>query len=173
MLDLRQTLEAAVCTAFAIAHNDPVLFVDTREDGILDSSKTLAAKRYRWLSDNFSDASRYIKDHKDRINNSTAHANIVYTHGIFEHGEGEYNLPFFDIEDKYHVYTDLYTIGAIAISLMNLFYGVNERYGRPIEFVDNFEQRLLSLAAESEALQKEMLADPRAVRIAQQWGFAT
>jgi hypothetical protein len=47
MLDLRQTLEAAVCTAFAIAHNDPVLFVDTREDGILDSSKTLAAKRYR------------------------------------------------------------------------------------------------------------------------------
>jgi hypothetical protein len=65
------------------------------------------------------------------------------------------------------MHTDLYTIGAIGISMMNLFYGVNDRNGRPIEFVEDFEPRLLSLNAQSEALQKEMLADPRTIEIAQ------
>jgi hypothetical protein len=167
MMDLRQTLEAAVCAAFAIVHTDPALFADTTAVGTLDSSQALSRRRYRWLDDNFPDASRYIKDHKDRINNSTAHANIVYTHRIFELRATEYNLPFFDIEDEYHTCTDLYTIGAIGISLMDLFYGVNDRHGRPVEFVEGFEQRLLSLNAQSAALQKEMLADPRSIALAQ------
>ena len=167
MMDLRQTLEAAVCAAFAIVHTDPALFADTTEAGALDSSQTLSRKRYRWLDDNFPDASLYIKGHKDWINNSTAHANIVYTHRIFELKEREYNLPFFDIEDDYYTRTDLYTIGAIGISLMKLFYGVNDRHGRPIEFVADFERRLLALNAQSDELQKEMLANPRTIELAQ------
>lgn len=167
MMDLRQTLEAAVCAAFAIVYTDPALFADTTEAGTLDSSQALSRKRYRWLDDNFPDASLYIKGHKDGINNSTAHANIVYTHRIFELKEREYNLPFFDIDDEYYTRTDLYTIGAIGISLMNLFYAVNDRHGRPIEFVEDFEQRLLLLNSQSEELQKEMLADPRTIELAQ------
>jgi len=159
MMNLRQTLEAAVCTAFAIVHTDPALFADSTEDGILDPSQTLSRKRYKWLDDNFPDASLYIKTHKDQINKSTAHANIVYTHRVFERREKEYYLPFFDREDDYYTCADLYTIGAIGISLMNLFYGVNDRFGKPIEFVKDFEAQLLALNAQSEALQKEMLAD--------------
>lgn len=119
MMDLRLTLEAAVCAAFAIVHTDPALFADTAEDGILDPSQALARKRYRWLDDNFPDASLYIKGHKHRINNATAHANIVSTHRIFALQGREYILPFFDIEDEYYTHTDLYTIGAIGISVMN------------------------------------------------------
>jgi hypothetical protein len=165
MLDLRQSLEAAVCAAFAIVHTDPALFADTK-NGILESTKALSTKRYRWLDKNFPEASQYIKEHKDRINSSSAHANIVYTHQIFEHGEREFNLPFFDNEDPYHVQTDLYTVGTTAISLMNLFYGVNDKNGKPLHFVPNFESRLLSLDAQFKALQAKMLADPRTVEIA-------
>jgi hypothetical protein len=165
VLDLRQSLEAAVCAAFAIVHTDPALFADTK-NGILESTKGLSTKRYRWLEKNFPEASQYIKEHKDRINISTAHANIVYTHRIFEQGKGEFNLPFFDNEDPYHVQTDLYTVGATAISLMNLFYGVNDRNCKPLHFVSNFEDRLLALDARFKALQAKMLADPRAVDIA-------
>ena len=148
-----------------IVHTDPALFADTK-NGILESTKALSTKRYRWLEKNFPDASRYIKEHKDRINISTAHANIVYTHTIFEQGEREFNLPFFDNEDPYHVQTDLYTVGATAISLMNLLYGVNDRNCKPLRFAPNFEDRLLALNARFEALQAKMLADPRTVDIA-------
>jgi hypothetical protein len=57
MMDLRQTLEAAVCAAFAIAHIDPALFADITDGGVLDSSPRLARRRYKWLEDNFRDAS--------------------------------------------------------------------------------------------------------------------
>jgi hypothetical protein len=148
-----------------MVHTDAALFADTSEEEVLDSSQALSRKRYKWLDENFPDASEYVKNHKNHINRSTTHANVVYTYRIFEHREREYILPFFDIEDKYYIYTDLYTIGAIGISLINLFYGVNDRHGKPIEFVDDFGPRLLSLASQSEELQKQMLADPRTVEI--------
>jgi hypothetical protein len=81
----------------------------------------------------------------------TAHANLVYTGSNFE-----VSLPFFDFEDDYAVKSDLWRIGNIAISLLDLFYGVNQSVGS-IKFVEDFSQRFGILVERSNALRAEMM----------------
>jgi hypothetical protein len=80
MMNLRQTLEAGACAAFAIANPDHSHFVDADESGIIDPSQTLAKKRYNWLTENYPEGSAAIKEIKDRINMTTAHPNLISTH---------------------------------------------------------------------------------------------
>jgi hypothetical protein len=97
---------------------------------------------------------------KDNINASTAHANLIYTGSNFEVVDDGVSSPFFDIEDDYFVRTDLWRIGNIAISLLDLFYGVNQRVGS-IKFVDDFSDRFCVLVERSNALNAEMKATDR------------
>ena len=83
MMNLRQTLEAGACAAFAIANLDHAHFVDTDEHGILDPSPKLVGKRYDWLDKNYPDGSTAIKEMKQQINASVAHANLINTHNTF------------------------------------------------------------------------------------------
>lgn len=60
-MNLRQVLEAGTCAAYAIAHIDPEVFADIDEEGLLDASKELAKKRYKWLEKNLKSGSDAIK----------------------------------------------------------------------------------------------------------------
>ena len=55
--------------------------------------------------------------------------------------------PFFDFEDDYAVRTDLWRTGNIAISLLDLFYGVNQSVGS-IKFVDDFSDEFSTFLVE-------------------------
>jgi len=92
MMNLRQVLEAGAAAAYAIANPKVEDFVDIDEFGIMDPSQDLAKKRYRWLDDNFPDASTWIKEQKNRINVQTAHANMLSgdrTFRVIDGGGGE------------------------------------------------------------------------------------
>ena len=66
MMNLRQVLEAGAAAAYAIANPKVEDFIDIDEFGIMDPSQDLAKKRYRWLAENFPDASTWIKNGRIR-----------------------------------------------------------------------------------------------------------
>jgi hypothetical protein len=159
-MDLRQVLEAGCLAAYAIANPDPGLFVTEDKNGLLNSSPKLTGNAYKWLDQNYSQGSASLKEMKDNINASTAHANLVYTGANFEVVDDGVSSPFFDFEDEYAVKTELWRIGNIAISLLDLFYGVNQSVGS-IKFVDDFSQRFGVLVERNNALRAEMMETER------------
>ena len=160
MMNLRQALEAGACAAFAIANPDSAHFLTP--EGTLDTSKKLAARRYKWLDEQFPDGSSQIKTMKEAINSSTAHANIAYTQKNFRLSDSgsEFSTPFFDIDDEYFVKSDFLMTSKIAISLIDLFYGVNKTVNA-IVWRDDFQSRLGSLLKQDGALRKEMQSPDR------------
>jgi hypothetical protein len=162
MMNLRQTIEAGACAAFAIANPDHAAFVDTDEHGILDPSPGLAGKRYKWLNKNYPDGSTAIREMKQQINVSVAHANLISTHNTFrpDYEAGWFSAPFFDIEDEHHVKTDLWLVAQVALTLMVFFYEINESRNS-IKFVDEFWQLLEPLREANNALRAEMMSTDR------------
>jgi hypothetical protein len=162
MMDLRQALEAGACAAFAIANPDHAHFVDTDKFGVLDPSQKLASKRYKWLDANYPNASKAIQERKDQINSSNSHANLISAYGRSraDEQEGWFSEPFFDVEDEYHIKIDRWRIADSALTLLHVFYEVNE--GRDvIKFVDNFWPTIQQLGQRNEALRQEMRASDR------------
>jgi hypothetical protein len=96
------------------------------------------------------------------INNFQSHANVVSAHGVFRIDDtGELiNAPFFDIEDDYFVKADLWLASAVALEMMDLFYGVNS--GRNvIEFMPNFPEFIARLESDTTTLLAERKAADR------------
>jgi hypothetical protein len=103
---------------------------------------------------------------------SAAHANIVSSGSIFRIADADdiINAPFFDIEDEYVAKADLRQATSIALSLMDLFYGVNQ--GRNvIAFYPVFAATIGRLAQETDALLAEMKATDRFKRGLAQFGL--
>jgi len=162
MMDLRQTLEAGACAAFAIRNPDPAHFVDVRDDGLLDATQSLTRKRYKWLDDNFPAGSESIKRLKDAINETTAHANLISTANNFSLSDGEdwATAAFFDADDDHLIKTDLWLAANIAIGLADLFYGVAATT-KGIVFCDDFEDVLLGFNEANQHLRDQMMSPDR------------
>jgi hypothetical protein len=162
MMNLRQVLEAGACAAYAIANIDPADSADVRDDGTLDISKKLTDKRYDWLNQNFPDGSAQIKVVKGVINEFGTHANIVSAQQTFKHdlAAGIFNTTFFDFEDEMSVKTDLWQIANVALGIMDLLYGVNQKLG-VIKIQDGWSDKFQALAEENARLKTEMLAHER------------
>ncbi len=171
MMNLRQVLEAGAAAAFAIANPEQHHFAETDQRGLLDPSQELTKKRYAWLQNNYREKSEWIRDTKERINVSAAHANMVSAHSVFRIADAgdEIKAPFFDIEDEYFVKADLWLIGSVALTLMDLFYGVNQ--GRDvIEFRGRFADSIGQMAEENNRLLADMKATPRFKRAMEKFG---
>ncbi len=172
MMNLRQVLEAGASGAFAIANPEQHHFADADQNGILDPSPELTKKRYAWLHKHFEKRSQWIKDTKERINSSAAHANIVSADSVFRIADSgdQINAPFFDIEDEYFVKADLWLIASVAITLMDLFYGVNQ--GRNVlEFRAGFPDTIGLMAKENDALLAEIKATDRYQKAMKKFGL--
>ena len=152
-MNLRQVLEAGAAAAFAIANPEDRYFLKWDDEGLIQLPQELTKKRYSWLEQNYKAGSDAIKTKKDLINSSQSHPNIVSSHGLFRiDPTGEtINSPFFDIEDDYHVKTDLWLASSVAVETMDLFYGVNK--GRNvIDFMPDFPEHLARLERDTNAL---------------------
>jgi hypothetical protein len=172
MMNLRQVLEAGASGAFAIANPEQEHFADTDSQGILDPSQELTKKRYAWLHKNFESKSQWVKDTKERINASAAHANIVSADSVFRIADAgdRIDAPFFDLEDEYHVKTDLWLIASVALTLMDLLYEVNQERN-VIEFRHDFADTIAAMADESNALLAEMKSTDRYKSAMQKFGL--
>lgn len=157
-MNLRQVLEAATCAAYAIANTDPADFAETRDDGTLNPSQKLAAKRYAWLNQNFSSSSNAIKLMKSCINEIGTHSNIVGAHNTFLYDQENkiFNTPFFDYENERSVKTELWQIANITLGIMDLIFGVNQEYATII-VKDDWADKFRILTTENERLKGEML----------------
>jgi hypothetical protein len=92
-----------------------------------------------------------VGGHRQRIENSAA---------LTADAGDTINAAFFDFEDEYVVKADLRQTASIALSLMDLFYGVNQ--GRNvIAFSPAFAATIGRLAQETDALLAEMKATDR------------
>jgi hypothetical protein len=155
MLNLRQTLGAGACAAFAIANPDHGHFVVADEQGILDPVP--AKKRYDWLDHHYPAGSAAIKESKDPINKFEAHANLINIYGNLHTVD---RAPFFDIEDEYHVKIDLWRVGQVALVLMGLFDEINEERN-VIKFANDFWPSFKTLSESNNALRSEMMSSDR------------
>jgi hypothetical protein len=77
-------------------------------------------------------------------------------------------MPFFDFTNDYYVYTDLWSIAGIGISLMDLFLGANE--SKHIRFVADFDDRVTELLHQNRLLQQEMQNTDRFKQMQEKFG---
>jgi hypothetical protein len=174
MMNLRQTIEAGCAAAFAIAKPEGEHFFKIDEQGFVVSPQKLRDKRYRWLDENFKSRSDLVETRKKQINDNYSHTNIVSTDSIFQVDDtgALANSPFFDVEDKHLVKTDLWLASTIGLELVDWFYGVNQ--GRDvIEFKPNFVDEVQVLAKVTNAHQDEMMATDRYKRAMAKSGVQT
>lgn len=129
MMDLRQAVEAGACAAYAIANPDHKDFLTADQHGILDPSQKLTSKRYKWLDQNYSNASKAIQEIKDTLNASSAHANLISAYGMSEENaqDGWFSEPFFDTEDAHFVKTDLWLVANATLTLLHVYNEVGAR----------------------------------------------
>ncbi len=168
-MDLRQMLESGAWAAYALANPEQEKFA-VKINGLLEVTEKLTDARNKWLDSNFKTGSDTLKALKGIINDSVAHANIVYALNNFRlnTAAGKFETPYFDFEDRYQVKTDLWFMANIARGLLDLFYGVNA--GRNvIKYAPEYVKKYTALAASNDALRTEMLkgrtaADPRPAR---------
>jgi hypothetical protein len=114
------------------------------------------------LDQNFKQRSDAIKAKKKLINDNHSHTNVVMSDSIFRIDDTSElaNAPFFDIEDAYHVKTDLWLAAGVALELMDWFYGINK--GRDvIAFAPGFVDDVQALAKATDALRAEMVETDR------------
>jgi hypothetical protein len=162
MMNLRQVLEAGTAAAFAIANPEMHHFADIDEIGLLDPSKALGRKRYKWLDKHFAEASKLIKGKKELINETTSHANIVSANQTFDVDDERKNVaaPFFDIEDEFHVQVDLWLIASIAVELLATLYEVN-RPLNAVKFAEHFCKNWHYAAQQNDAIRAEITSTDR------------
>jgi hypothetical protein len=159
MMNLRQALEAGASAAFAIAHTEPAEFANEKDDGTIDPSQKLSKKRYDWLTHNFPAGAEALKVMKDLINQFGAHSNIVSAYQNFRLDDvnRQFSTPFFDFEEADFVKTDLWQIANVELGLMDLFYGINEKFD-VIKLQQDWGERFRTLAAENNRLRDEMMS---------------
>jgi hypothetical protein len=168
MMDLRQAMEAGASAAYAIANPDHKDFVTADQHGILNPSQKLTGKRNKWLDQNYPDASKAIQEIKDKINASSAHANLISAYGMSEANveEGWFSEFFFDVEDAHFVKTDLWLVANATLTVLHVYNEVNE--GRNVlKLVDDFGVLINRLGRRNEAVKQQLTATDRFKRAAE------
>jgi hypothetical protein len=158
--NLRQALEAGSWAAYAIANTEKDKFYEVDENNYLKIPDRLKTAKNEWLEKEFIDGSNAIKRQIKNIGSTTAHANLIYAHNNFKFTGQNFESPFFDFEDDYRVKTDLWQTANVAYGLMDLFFGVNKKYGG-LRFTDSFINKISNLKSENDKLKVEQMNNQR------------
>lgn len=158
--NLRQALEAGSWAAYAIANIEKDKFCEEDENNYLTIPDRLKVVKNKWLEENFKDGSDAIKRQVKNIGSTVAHASLIYAHKNFKFTGQNFESPFFDFEDDYHVKTDLWQTANVAYGLMDLFFGVNQKYGG-LKFSSSFLDEIKNLRSDNDKLKTEQMNHPR------------
>ena len=159
VMNLRQVLESGASAAYALANPEPKDFVTTTPEGLLDVPERLKKKRNKWLDENYPKGSEAIKSMKEQMQPSS-HSNLIDTHRTFKYTNVgnlvQLETPFFDLENQFQIKGDLWSLTNIAMVLMDLFYGVNQKVNN-ITFSKNFVPEIQALDKEDKRLKEIMM----------------
>jgi len=160
-MDLRQVIEAGAWAAYGMAFREKEMFCEDR-NGVIEMPDKLQRARDTWFDNEFKVKSDELKKMKKIINESLAHANVAYVfqHFKFVSMEEGFHTPFFDFEDDHHVKGHLWHGANIAMGLLDLFYGVNQKY-KVIQFEDDFLSKFQDLVKKNNELRAEMMGSER------------
>ncbi len=163
-MNLRQVLEASAWAAYAIEHTEQDKFFIKDPSGTASVPPRLKNACISWLNTNCKVKSDEIKNLKHQINSSTAHSDIRYTLQNFEmefsSSPANFKFSFFDFCDEYKVKADLWIIANSAIGLLDLFYGLNQKY-EVFELSDNFMEKFITIRDENITLKEQVMVSDR------------
>ena len=152
MLDLRQSIEAASWMLYSVANTDQSAFFETDSRNAAIVTDGQKKRMYSWLDQNYSQGSKSLKQMKDHINESCAHANIVYAENNFN--PTDFSFSFFDQEHARQQKSNLFFIGTCTWQILDLLYGINQTY-KKIVFSPDFLPLMRSLKPIMDKLRDE------------------
>jgi|SRR3989344_2812082 len=163
MLDLRIVYESVCKALYGLAFPEVEKFVVEDERGVAFEREDLAKDCYKWLAENFPEGYESIKNQRRLINNSTAHANLIYAqqHSEVNIKDGKFEYNYFDKEDLDLIKADLWQIGNSLMGIMDLIYGVDNRHNKFITFTPDFIKKLKEYEKTNLELKQEMMKKER------------
>jgi len=156
-MDIRQLIEAGSWAAYSIANPEQTKFC-VEKDGMLDVPEGLKKAKDKWLDINHKSHSESLKNLKATINNSTGHANLVYSMKSFKADfiQGNFHMPFFDFEESRHVKSDLWFATNVVMGLLDLFYGINQPLN-VIKLKPDFASKVVALRKVNDQYKIELM----------------
>lgn len=162
-LNLRQLIESGTDAAYSIAFPDAKKFAITDEFGIMDSTKKLKSKRYKWLSKNYPTTSNAILRIKKPVQFSS-HSNLIDTnrgYKFLSSKEGaQIQVSYFDFEDDHMEKSALWQLANTTLAIMGLWYEVSLNY-KSIEVISNFAEKHSELMQENQKIKEEIMKTER------------
>ncbi len=162
-LNLRQLIESGTDSAYAIAFPEVKKFAKTDEFGIMDSTKKLKSKRYKWLSKNYPATSNAILKIKEPVQFSS-HSNLIDTNRGYKFlsskGGVQIQVSYFDFEDDYMEKSALWQLANTTLAIMGLWYEVSLNY-KSIEAMSNFVEKHSELMQENQKIKNEIIKTER------------
>lgn len=158
-MNLRYVIEAAQWAAYAMGNEDQDKFCSKDSNGIISIEDGHEKAMYKWLDDNFKIKADETRRLKKMISGAGAHSNITYAFQNFEMKPFEnagFKTTFFDPENDYWIKTDLWFVANTALGLLDLFYGVNQKY-KVFKLIDDFGSMFKTLVDENNRLKAEMM----------------
>ena len=129
----RQAIELTALAAYLLANPEVEILDNTDpENPTFPPTKKLAGKAYKWLEATEPELNRFLKDFKDRINGSTAHASIYVTHLTVDidslTGDGEmFTGSFFDNLSLNDTRAFLMSLCRLIVLIMETIRRANEK----------------------------------------------
>lgn len=151
LLDLRQTIEAATWMLFAMKHKKPSDFYAVDDRGAAVVTDAHKKQMRKWLDEGWPSGSSDLKKMKGHINDTCAHADVVYAQNNFD--AKNFTFTFFDqkMGDRMKK-SDFFFVGICLWQIMDLMYGINQVH-KAIEFSTEFVTIMKSLKANMESLR--------------------
>lgn len=170
-MNLRYVIEAAQWATYAMGNKEQEKFYSKGANDIINVEDKHERAMYKWLDDNFKIKADETRRLKKMISGAGAHSNISYAFQNFEmkpfHDAG-FKTTFFDPENDYWIKTDLWFVANTALGLLDLFYGVNQKY-KVFRFIDDFSQRFKELVDQNNRLKAEMMGTENYKRAKALW----
>lgn len=158
-MNLRYVIEAAQWAAYGMGNEEQEKFCSKDSNDIISVEDKHEQAMYKWLDDNFKVKADETRRLKKMISGAGAHSNIAYAFQNFEMKPFEdagFKTTFFDPENDYWIKTDLWFVANTALGLLDLFYGVNQKY-KVFKLVDDFGSRFKELVDQNNRLKTEMM----------------
>lgn len=158
-MNLRYVIEAAQWAAYGMGNEEQEKFCSKDANWIISVDDKHEKAMYKWLDGNFKIKADETRRLKKMISGSGAHSDITYAFQNFEMKPFEdagFKTTFFDPENDYWIKTDLWFVANTALGLLDLFYGVNQKY-KVFKFADDFSVRFNQLVDQNNRLKTEMM----------------